>query len=109
MDCSKVNHFRVVCKSVRHKAVHKLEQEINKNTEEDRQIDTVNIKLINSDAKTPRVIAKLKTSSCQKSVKISYKVDTDSNSNILSFCIYKILFLRSTKILLSELKVVILS
>ena len=62
-ECGKMNHFRAVLKSVKHKAVHKVEQELDKYTEEDRQIDMVNIAFINSNTKSPDIIAKLKTSS----------------------------------------------
>ena len=41
----------------------KLEQELDKYTEEDWKIDTVNINFINSNANSPGGIAKLKTSS----------------------------------------------
>ena len=81
---------------MKHKAV-----ELDKYTEEDRKIDTVNIDFINSNAKSPGIIAKLNTSSSQKPANISYKMDTGSNSHILPFYTYKILFPRSTKKLFS--------
>ena len=96
----KMNHFRAVCRTTRHRAVHKLKQDevqLDKYTEEDGQIDMLNINFIKSNTKSPGLIAKLKTSSYQNIVKISYKVDIGSNSNILPFHIYKILFPRMTK------------
>ena len=65
--------------------------------EEDRETDTVNIKFFNSYSKRPGIIAKLKTSSYQHSAKI----DTGTITNILSFCVYKILSPRSANKLLS--------
>ena len=60
-----MNHFRAVCRSMRHKAVHKVE--LDEYTEEDGQIDMVNIDFINSNAKSPGITAKFKkTSSYQK-------------------------------------------
>ena len=95
-----MNHFRAVCRSVRHKAVLEVEQELDKYTE-DGQIDMVNINIINSNAKIQGIIAKLKTSSYQNSANISFKTDIGSNSNNLPFHIYKIIFPRSTENLLS--------
>ena len=55
--------------------------------------------------KNPKYIAKSKISSYQNSENISCKIDMGSNSNILPFHIYKIIFPRSTKSLCQELKV----
>ena len=77
--------------------------------EQDGNIHTVNINFINSIAKSQGIISKLKTSSYQNSAKISYKVDTDSNSNILPFHLYKSHFPRSTKSYCHESKVKTLS
>ena len=51
MACNKLNHFRAVCRSRRHKEVLKVQQETDEYTEEDRQIDMVNIDFINSNVK----------------------------------------------------------
>ena len=75
-----MNHFRAVCRSTRCRAVHKVE--LDKYREEDGQIYMVNINCINSNARGPGIIAKLKLISYQNSVKISYKEDTGSESNI---------------------------
>ena len=96
-EFGKMEHFRAVCRSTRHRAVHKSEQELDKYIEENGQIDMVKINFINSQAKSPGIIANFKTSSYQNSAKISHKVDRDRDSNILPFCLYKILFPRSTK------------
>ena len=85
---------------MRQKAVHAVELELDEYTIEGRQIDIVNIDFINSNAKSLGIIAKLKDS-YQNSTNISYKIDMGSNSNILPFHIYKIIFPRSTKKLLS--------
>ena len=57
-----MNHFRAVCRSMGHKAVHKV-AELEEHTEEGELIDTMNIDFINSNAKSPGIIEKLKTSS----------------------------------------------
>ena len=54
----------------------------------------VNIEFINSKAKSPGIIAKLKTSTYQKGMNILYKTDTGNNKNILPFPIYNLLFPR---------------
>ena len=100
-ECGKRNHYRAVCRNARQSAVHELEQESDEYTEKDRQMDMVNIYFTNSNSNIPGIIAKLNTSIYQNSVKISYKADTGSNRNILPSCIYKGLFPRSTKKLLS--------
>ena len=64
-----MKHFRAVCRSTRNRAVHEVEQdevEIDEYIEEDRQIDRVNINFINSNAKSPGIIANLKTSNLVK-------------------------------------------
>ena len=43
VECSKVNHYREVCRSVRNKIVHDLEQEPDPHLEEEDHIDMVNI------------------------------------------------------------------
>ena len=58
---------------MRHKAFHKVEQELDKYTEEDWQIDMVIIDFINSNAKSPGVIAKLQTRIYQNNANILYK------------------------------------
>ena len=71
-----MSHFRAVCGSIRHRAVHEVEQdevELDDHTEEDMQIYMVNTNFIHFHAKGPGIIAKLKTSSYQDSVKIHIK------------------------------------
>ena len=85
-----MNYMSVVCSSSR-QVVHKLEEF------EDSLIDTVINDLIHSNAKSSGIRAKLKTSSFHKVIKISYKIDTGSNSSMLPFHIFKILFPKSAK------------
>ena len=82
------------CSEAWQRAVHKVEKE---QIEEDGKTDMVNIDFINCNAKSPGIIAKLKTSNYQSSADISYKIDTGSNSNIL--------FPRSTRKLSSWAKI----
>ena len=81
------------------------EVELDESTEEDGQIDMVNMNFIKSNAKSPAIIAKLKLLVTINSEKISYQVDTGSNNNILPFHIYKILSLDGQKAIAKELKV----
>ena len=91
-----MNCVSAACRSPRHKAV-----KLDKYTEQDGQINTVNNDFINSNAKCPDILATLKINSYQNGVNILYKIDIGSKSNILPFCIYKIIFPRSTKKLMS--------
>ena len=94
-----MNHVSVVWGSVRHKAV-----ELDEYTEEDGQIDMVNIDFIHSNAKSPGIIAKLKTSS-YKTVQAFHIKQTQAVTGIFFHFTYtKILFSRSTKMLLSQAK-----
>ena len=90
VSCAKMNHISAVCRSSR-QAVHKLEEL------GDNQIDTVNTDIIHSNSRHPGIIAKLKTSSFLNSINVLYRIDTDSNSSKLPFCIFKILFPKSAK------------
>ena len=78
-----------------HKQYTKLEEF------EDSQINMVNTDNIYSNAQSSGFIAKLKTSSFHNSINVSYKIDTGSNSNMLQFCIFKILLPKSANKLLS--------
>ena len=60
MKCDKVNHLWAVYRSMTHTAVHKVEQEQDKYTEEAGKIDMVNINIINSNVKSPGITANLK-------------------------------------------------
>ena len=52
MGCGKINHYRAGRRSMRNKVVHRAEQETDKYTEEDSEIDTMNTDFINSHAKS---------------------------------------------------------
>ena len=80
-ECAKMNHISAFCRSTR-QAVHKLEEFGN------NQINIVNTE----------------TSSFHNSINVLYKIDTDSNSNMLPFHIFKILFPKSANKLLSQTK-----
>ena len=93
-ECAKMNHISAVYRSSR-QIVHKVEEF------GDSQIDMVNTDIIHSNAKSSGIIVKLKTSIFHNSINISYKIDTGSNSNMLPFCIFKILFPKSANKLFS--------
>ena len=67
----------------------------------DSQIDMVNTDIIHSNAKSSGIIAKLKTSNIHNGINVLYKIDKGSNSNLLPFCIFKIVFPKSANKLLS--------
>ena len=77
------NLHKTVCRSLRNKAI-----KLSKYTEDDGQIDTVNMKFINSNSKRLGKIAKMKTNSYQNSAIIPYNVDTGSFKNILPFWVF---------------------
>ena len=77
-----MNHYKAVCRSLRQKIVHRVEKEIDECQEEDSQIHIENINFINSNVRSPDIIAKLRTSSHQNSANFMYKIDMGSNSNI---------------------------
>ena len=71
-----MNHFRAVCRSIRHRTVYRVEQdeaELDGYTEEDGHTELMNINCINFNAKSPGILAKLKTSHYQNSVKFNIK------------------------------------
>ena len=50
-ECGKMNHFTAVFRSMKHKAVHEVEQELDECREEDGQGDMVNNDFINFNQK----------------------------------------------------------
>ena len=96
-ECAKMNHLNAVCRSSRH-AVHKLEEFGN------NQNNMVNTDNIHSNAKSSGIIANLKTCNFHNSINVTYKIDTGSNSVMLPFHIFKILFHKSANKLLSQTK-----
>ena len=72
------NLHKTVCRSLRNKAIT-----LGKYTEDDGQIDTVNIKFMNSNSKRLDKIAKMKTNSYQNSAIMPYNVDAGSFKTIL--------------------------
>ena len=90
------NHFREVCRSARIRVVHNVEQETNQNQEED-QIYMVNINYISFNINCSTVTVNLKTSSNEVRIIVPYKVDTDSEGNIMLLHMHKKLFPEKTK------------
>ena len=90
---AKMNHISAVYRGSR-QAVHKLEEF------GDSQINMLNTYIIYSHTKSSDIIAKLNTNNLHNRINISHKIDKGSNSNMLPFHIFKILFLKSAKKLL---------
>ena len=92
-ECSKICHFRRVCRSRRARSMNEVKQETVQDSTEENSIDLVNINSIHFN-KNHLVIKKLKMSAGINNVIVTYKVDTGSNGNIMPLHIYKKLFLR---------------
>ena len=67
-ECSKINHFRDVCRSGRNRTVHNLNQEPDQPHEEVYHIDTVNINSVYFSNKHLVIKNNLKSSSNQASI-----------------------------------------
>ena len=89
VECGKINHLREFCRSVRSRIGHNLEQEPDQHQEE-HHIDTLLINSFNFNSKHSVITENLKTSSNQVSIIVPYKVDTDSDGNIMPLHTYKI-------------------
>ena len=87
-ECGRLNHISAVCRGPR-QAGHKLEEH------EDGQSNTVNTDHIILNGKGSNIETKLKSSSFNCSINVSYELDTGSNSNRLPFYEFKILFPKS--------------
>ena len=85
----KISHFRDVCRSVRNRAVHNLEQETEQYQEEEHHFDTVNTNSIKFDSKNSVTAANLKTLSNQIRILVPYCVDSGSDRSIMLLHLYK--------------------
>ena len=88
--CSKLNHFKQVCRGARASAVNTIEKETV--YEQEPCIKTVNINSVSSNYNHFTIIANLKTSSNKTSIVIPYKIDMGSVGNIMLFNIFTELF-----------------
>ena len=88
-ECSKVNHFRQVSRSVRNRKVHNLEQEPDQYQKKEDHIDMVNINSFNCNNKCSVITATLKVSPNQVRLIVPYNINISSNENIMPSHIYQ--------------------
>ena len=93
-ECSKIGHFRVVCRSRRARAVNDVEQEAVQDSDEENNIASVSINSIHFNKNCSIITVNLKTSAGPNNMMVPYMVDTGSNGNIMPLHIYKKLFAR---------------
>ena len=89
MDCNKIGHFRVVCRSKRAQSVNEVEQEAAQDSAEENSIDLVNINSVHFNRNCSVLTKNLKTSAGPNNVIIPYEVDMGSDGNIIPLHIYK--------------------
>ena len=87
--------------------MNKVEQETANDSAEESSIDLGNIDLIHFNKNHMVIIAGLKTSVNQNSVKVPYKVDTGSDGTIVPLHIYKSVFPRITNEQLVATKMIV--
>ena len=88
MECSKIDHFRAVCRSRRTRAMNKVEQETPKDNTRDG-IESVGINSIQFNKNHSVLTTNLKMSAVKNNIMVSYKIDTGSDSNIIPLHMYK--------------------
>ena len=76
--------------------MNEVEQEAAQDSEEENNIDLVNINSIHFNKNCSVITANLKMSASINSVIVPYEVDTGSNGNIMPLHIYKKLFPKIT-------------
>ena len=83
--------------------MHEIEQEATNES----HIDTVTINSIRPDSKWSVLVAKLKTSLIQNRTRIPYKIDTDSDGNVMLLHILRVYFPKQQqkKLAATEIKV----
>ena len=92
IECSKIGHFRVVCRSKRARAMNEVEQEAVQDIAEENNIDSVSINSIHFNKNCSVQTVNLKMSAGSNIIMVPYKVDTGSKGIIMPLHIYKKLF-----------------
>ena len=77
-----MSHFKKVCRSKRDHVVHELEMEITQEPQEEG-IETVSINSVYLNKKWLLITAHLETQVGKTTVEIPYKIEMDSESNIM--------------------------
>ena len=90
VKCSKLNHFKDVCRCARSSTVNTIEKEaVHK---QEPGIKMVNINSVNFNANYSTIITNLKTSSNKAAIMMTYTVDTGSDGSIIPYHIFTKLF-----------------
>ena len=103
MECKKIGHFRVVCRSRRTRAVNEVEQETVQNDAREN-IELVSINSFQFNKNHSILTINLKTSADQSNIMVPYKIDSGSNGNIMALHMYRKLFPNITNEKLSATK-----
>ena len=93
-QCSKLNHFKDVCRGARGSVVNTTERETVH--EQEPCIGMVNINSFSFNSNHSAIMAILKTPSNKATIVVPYKVDMGSDRNIMPFNIFTKLFPRTT-------------
>ena len=89
--CRKMYHFQKVCRSRKTRALNEVEQETIQDIT-DKDIELMSINSVQFNQNCSILTANIKTSASQNSVIVLYKIDTDSNENIMPEHIFKKVF-----------------
>ena len=94
-DHGKVGHFKV-CHSKRSRVVNEMEQEMSQEYSKG-EIEMVSINSVHMNKNQSKLTAKLVMHAGNNKITIPYKIDTESDSNITPWYIFKKLFPRVTE------------
>ena len=88
-ECSKIGHFRVMCRSRKTRAMKEVQQEAVQDSAGENCIDLVSIKSIQFNKNCSVLTTNLKMSAGQNSIMVPYEVDTDTSGNTMPLHVYK--------------------
>ena len=83
-----MGHYKKACRSKRDHTVHELEVEMAQDSE-DEEIETVSINSVHLNKNWSIIMAYLDTYAGKNNVEIPYKIDMDSEGNIMPLYIFK--------------------
>ena len=86
--CGKMRHFKKVCCSKRSRAISEMEQEMSQEYSKG-EIETVSIDSVYMNKNWSMLTAKLEVCAFDNKLTIPYKINTESDSNIMPWYIFK--------------------
>ena len=89
--CSKMGHFRKVCRSKINCTVHEVEIEMGSDSQGE-DIETISISSLYLNRKWSLIMANLEMQACETALEIPYKIDTGSEGNLMPLYIFQKLF-----------------